>query len=62
MKNSVKGMDKTGYGFQYVRNKFPNTSDAKIRESIFIGLQIRALTQDKQFDEDLKETERNAWL
>jgi len=23
-KNSVKGMDKTGRGFQYVRNKFPN--------------------------------------
>jgi hypothetical protein len=62
MKIFVKGTDKTGRGLQYVRNKFPNVSDAKIKEGIFIGLQIRELVQDKQFDEDPKETERNAWL
>jgi len=55
-------MDKTSRGFQYVRNKFRNVSDAKIKEGIFIGLQIRELMQDKQFDKDLNETERNAWL
>jgi hypothetical protein len=37
-------------------------SGEKIKEGIFIGLQIRELMQDKQFDEDLNETERNAWL
>jgi len=58
----VKGMDKTGRGFEYLRNKSPNVSDAKIKEGIFIGPQIRELMQDKQFDEDLNETERNAWL
>ena len=58
----VKGMGKTGRGFVYVRNKFPNVSDAKIEEVIFIGPQIRELMQDKQFDEDLNETERNPWL
>jgi len=62
MKNFVKRMAKTGRGFQYVRNKFPNVSDAKIKEGIFIGPRIRELMQDKQFDEDLNETERNAWL
>jgi hypothetical protein len=61
-KNSVKGMDKTGCGLKYVRSKFPNVNDAKIKEGIFIGPQIRKLMQDKQFDEDLNETERNAWL
>ena len=30
-------MDKTGRGFEYMRNKFPNLSDAKIKEGIFIG-------------------------
>jgi len=55
-------MDKTGRGFQYVRNKFPNVNNAKIMEGVFIGPQIRELMQDKQFDEDLNETERNAWL
>jgi len=62
MKNFVKDMDKTGRGFEYVSSKFPNVSDAKIQEGIFIGPQIRELVQDKQFDEDLTESERNNWL
>jgi len=62
VKNFVKGMDKIGRGFQYVRSKFPNVSDAKIKEGIFLGPQIRELLQDKQFDEDRNETERNSWL
>ena len=47
VKNFVKGMDKTGLGFEYVRNKFPNVIDGKIKEGIFIGPQIRELMQDK---------------
>jgi len=64
MKNFVKGMDKTGRGFEYLRNRFPNSSDAKFKEGIYtyIGPQIRELMQDKRFYEDLNETERNAWL
>jgi hypothetical protein len=46
-------MDKTGRGFEFVMNKVPNVSDAKIKEGIFTGPQIRELMQDKQFDEDL---------
>ena len=61
-KEFVKGIDKTGRGFEYVWNKFPNLSDTKIKESIFIGPQIKELMQDKQFHEDLNETERNVWL
>ena len=41
---------------------FPNVSDAKIKEGIFLGPQLRELMQNKQFDEDLNETERNASL
>ena len=62
IKNFGKGSDKTGRWFDYVRNKFPNVNDVKFKEGIFIGPQIRELMQDKQFDEDLNETERNAWL
>jgi len=47
MKNFVKVMDKTGGELQYVRNKFPNVSDAKIKEGIFIEPQIRELMHDK---------------
>ena len=32
------------------------------QKSRIIETQIRELMQDKQFDEDLNETERNAWL
>jgi len=62
MKNFVKGLDKTGRGLEYLRNKFPNMIDAKIKEGIFIAPQIRELMQDKQFDGDLNEIERNAYL
>jgi len=62
LQNPAKGMDKTGRGFEYVRNKFPNVSDAKIKEGIFMGAQNRELMQDIQFDEDLNETGRNGWL
>ena len=37
MKNFVKIMDKTGRGFEYLRNKSTNMSDAKIKEGIFMG-------------------------
>jgi len=60
MKNFVKSMGKTGRGLEYVRNKFPNMSKANIKEYIFIGPQNREPMQDKQFDVDLNETERNA--
>ena len=62
MKNFVEGVNKTGHGFEYLRCKFPNVSEAKIKEGIIIGSQIRELMQDKEIDEDLNVTERNAWL
>jgi len=62
MKNFVRRMDKTGRGFKDLKNNFPNVCDAKIKEDIPIGPQIRELMQVKQFDDDLNVTERNAWL
>lgn len=62
MKNFVKGMDKTQSGFAYVRSKFPKVSDAKVKEGIFVGPQIRQLLRDEAFDEALNEIEKAAWL
>jgi hypothetical protein len=45
--NFVKGMDKTGRGFEYVRNKVAYVSDAKIKAGMFVGPQIRELMQDQ---------------
>ena len=55
-------MHKTSRGFEYVRNNFPNVSDAKIKEVVFIGPLISELMKNKKFDEDLNDTERNTWL
>jgi hypothetical protein len=40
---NFKGMDKEGEGFAYLKQKFPKVSDAKTKEGIFVGPQIRAL-------------------
>jgi hypothetical protein len=41
MKNFVKAMDKNSAGFIYLKHIFPMISDAKIKEEIFVGPQIR---------------------
>lgn len=61
MKNFVKAMDKNGKGFQYIRGKFPGLSDAKVKEGIFVGPQIRKLLKDQNFEENLSALELSAW-
>jgi hypothetical protein len=61
MKNFVKAMDRDGQGFLYLRRKFPRISDAKIKEGIFIGPQIRELMKDQDFERSLNESEKAAW-
>ena len=46
MRNFVKAMDKTGSGFMCLSIKFPKMTEAKIKEGVFIGPQIRQLLQD----------------
>jgi hypothetical protein len=50
IKNFVKVMDHDGQGFLYLQRKFPRISDAKIKEGIFIGPQIRELMKDQDFE------------
>jgi hypothetical protein len=60
-KNFVKAMDKEGEGFAYLRQKFPPVSDAKIKEGIFVGPQIRALFGDSVSTKKLIKFENRAW-
>jgi hypothetical protein len=62
MKNFVKAMNKHGKHFEYLREKFPKLSDAKLKEGIFIGLQIRGIIDDDVFEHLSPETEKSAWL
>ena len=43
MKNFIKAMDRTGPAFMYLAEKFPRLSVAKVKEGVFVGLQIRKL-------------------
>ena len=64
IKNFVKAMvkyNKEGEGFQYIKSKFPQISDAKIKEGVFIGPQIRELIKDPFFEETLNTLEKAAW-
>jgi hypothetical protein len=51
----------TGMAYNYLRGKFPRLSDAKVKEGIFIGPQIRELFRDHQFDDILHGDEKAAW-
>jgi hypothetical protein len=40
----------TLFFFLYLQQKFPCLSEAKIKEGISVGPQVRELTKDKTFD------------
>lgn len=62
MKNFVKALDKTSKAFTYLREKFSQVSDAKIKEGIFVGPQIRKVIADRHFEELLSGKELDAWV
>jgi hypothetical protein len=58
MKNFVKAMNQNSVGFMYLTKKFPSISDDKIKEVVFVGIQIRELIQDAKFEDQLREAEK----
>ena len=62
MKNFVKGLNKNSEAFRYLRNKFPQLSDAKVEAGVFIGPQIRKIMADKRFENTLGSKESDAWV
>ena len=62
MKNFVKAMNKTDEAFKYLTRKCPRVSEAKIREGVFVGPQIRKLLHDDKLLCALHGKEKAAWL
>lgn len=62
MKQFVKALNKEGACFQYIKSQFPKLSDAKIKEGVFDGPQIRKMFRDTNFIGKMNETEKDAWL
>jgi hypothetical protein len=61
MKNVVKAMNQEEAAFTYLREKFPRLSDAKLKEGIFIGPQIRDPIKDEYLDRLFRGEENAAW-
>ncbi|GBP61571.1 Gamma-aminobutyric acid type B receptor subunit 1 [Eumeta japonica] len=55
-------LDKSNASFQYLCKKGPRLSDAKIKERVFDGPQIRSLMADEKFDATMNNTELDAWV
>ena len=54
-------MNQEEAAFTYLRVKFPRLSEAKVKEGIFIGPQIRDLIKDEYFDRLLQGDKKAAW-
>jgi len=61
MKNFLKATDRTGSAFKYLAEKFPGLSEAKIKEGVFAGPQIRKLFRDDMLNNVLQGDEEKAW-
>jgi hypothetical protein len=60
MKQFVKALSKEGECFKYLCKKFPCLSDAKLKEGIVVGPDIRKLPSDDLFETTMKTAEREA--
>ena len=61
MKNFVKQLGKSkSNGFAFLCNKFPNISEAKLKEGIFVGPRIREVLKDAKFEKELSSIELRA--
>ena len=60
-KNFVKAMDMEGEGFKYIGKKFPYKSEAKLKQGIFVGPEIRKLVKDEELNTKLNAKELAAW-
>ena len=61
VKQLVKAMDTNKPAFTYLREKFPRLSEAKIKEGIFVGPQIRDIFKDPKFENLLDYDDKQVW-
>lgn len=62
MKQYVKALDHESSCYKYIVSKFPTLSDAKIKEGIFVGPDIRKLLKDSNFENTMIPIEKDAWV
>ena len=61
IKQFVKALSKYVETFKYLSSKFPNLSEAKLKEGDFVGPDISKLVKDNNFENVMNDVERSAW-
>jgi hypothetical protein len=62
MKQFFKALPKTGNCFQYLCKRFLHLAEAKLKEDVFVGPDIRKLIFSEDFLIKMTEVEREAWI
>ena len=61
IKQLVKALDKESAAFKYLVQKFPALSEAKVKEGIVVGPDIRQLLNDNNFELTMDNFRLAAW-
>lgn len=62
MKQFVKALPHDGATFLYLRSRFPGLSEAKIKEGVFVGPDIRKLMKNQDFISTMTKKQKASWL
>lgn len=62
MKQFVKSLPRDGDCFKYLLAKFPGLSEAKIKEGVFVGPDIRRLMTDQLFINTMTDPQKEGWI
>jgi hypothetical protein len=62
MKRFVKALPKAGNCFKYLCKTFPHLSEAKLKEGVLVGPDIRKLMFDEDFLLTMTKAEREVWI
>ncbi|GBM85111.1 hypothetical protein AVEN_62867-1 [Araneus ventricosus] len=60
MKQFIKSLPKYGECFRYLCSKFPKLSEAKFKEGVFTGSDVRKLLSDSLFSKTMEDKEKEA--
>ncbi|GBO14408.1 hypothetical protein AVEN_272059-1 [Araneus ventricosus] len=61
MKQFVKALPKEDACFTYLCDQFPGLSEAKLKEGVFEGPDIRKIMKDENFETKMETNESKAW-
>ena len=62
MKQFLKALDTRSTCFKYIKSKFPNLTDAKIKGRIFVESDIKKLMRDDDFIKTMRSIEKDVWF